>query len=659
MVTGTTNLPDYEVLDKVYDGWRNLVADGSVNRFMEIKITGALNTKMFGISGRANATIASIPGLSPLFSGSKYSDFTMAMAEARGHRLALGSDGFFGTMVPTVTVPENNRFGTGVYKDSLYTSSLGMFENLNLSVFDSDVTNVGTWAPGVYAWEGNLSYIPRATKNLSSGDILKISPGSALHGDILSRCAELIDKHNLRIAYKAPMLLAAGNLGHENYGMDKNGPMHSLCLPGLKPVVFWFDGTESNVGTVDTFNNTVMLQLYVEDNGTNTIYGFRFQSKTGAHAVLMNDNRYIGIDERVSGQGWHSNGADLAAVFGPEFTWAGVKYSLASVQDGKGKSPTITSVGGSYYQNSTGFIPLLGIPGKMDYLFMGTVTDAGEESYLVDGKEVYVAKITVDCKEFLVEYDYSWYEMYYKTGFGVYTPRNSNIQTNTLESWAEVKNYNLAVYGSKTQYSLTEADVKRTNLYRKYKKAQDKACREDKFLTLPFDDANTYAQMLSKSKPSNVFMNLVGGTQVTEVPFKLEMGKITMVSGTPTFTVAGGSAEAINDERYMEIVLQGIPRLPAAETALGLDPKEVTAQVGDKDVNTTVSLTSFTGKDDRFLWMDKEGAMVNGFPIIPAMTVDQRMVALGLNATQFNSMLQPTIRLIESLTADKLWIRFK
>lgn len=422
-MAGNTTLPNYDVLDKVYPGWRNLVADGSINRFMEIEIKGALKTKMFGISGKSNATISSIPGLTTVFNQSKFAQFTLAMAEAFGHRLVKGTSGYFGTMVPTVSVPENGRFGLGVYRDTLYNESLGMFANLNLSSFDDGVKVCGSWGVESYSYESGVTYVPgNGQKVLKNGEILRILPGSSLHGDIIDRINGLIDKHNLRLVYDVPMVISCGNLANESaHKMHQNGPMHSLCLPGLKPVVFWFDGLASNVGTVSTFNNTIMLTVYVEDNGTDSIFGFRFQKNTGCYAQLMQDDRYVASGKRVSNANFHARGAHLEAVFGPTITVKGTKYSLASVSDGIGSGPKITDVGGTYSMSSAGFIPLLGIPGKMNYLFMGDVSESIETSYLVDGKEVYVASTVVDCTEYLLKYDYSWYENYYLTGFDVYT----------------------------------------------------------------------------------------------------------------------------------------------------------------------------------------------------------------------------------------------
>lgn len=660
-------LPNVNVLDKVYPGWRSLVADGTINKFMSVKLTGALTTELFGISHAAGSDVSVIPGLSQIMLGSPYPNFAIAMADVNSHRLQIGDKGWFGTMTPTIIKRgDTSRFNEydSYNEDEVWANSYNAFGDIDF-VGNTEKIKIGSWLQGLYSYESSWGKTyPEGTDRkeyTTSAECWKYETGGAIHSILYGRAASFLSKYGYVVDPKLPIFVGFGNLLHTSFLPQGVGAFQDLCLPGRKIIKLQVPATEINVGTIETFNNTVFIAVSVHDSGSPSVLHF-YTSDNGTKSwvSLAHDNRYVPGTSRIIGQGIWSDPINLVAAYGTSVDVDGTKITCASVNDGLGTNgPMITDATGSWNKKSINFTPLLGIPGNMNYHFFGKVTES-EKQVVVNDKQITYSTINVEVAEFVMKYNFSWYENYYKTGFDVYTPRSSNIQANTLKTWAAISQYDLAVYGSTVAYNITEQMVKQTNLYRAYKRAQDKACRDDKFLELKFDDQNTYAQMLQKAKSGTVFMNLVSPSLNQTISVAYESGTIKMESGSVNFYPSSGEVQKeITDERYMELVIQGVSRVAAAETALGLVGNEVEAQVKGNTLTLKADYSSYTGANPDNVWMDKAGAMINGYPVISAMNIDQRVVALGLNATQFQPMLSPTLRLIESLTAAKMWARFK
>lgn len=659
-------LPHVNVLDKVYPGWRDLVANSTIKKFMSVKLTGALTTELFGISHNAGSEAAVVPGLSNIMLASPYPNFAMAMADCNAHRLQIGDQGWFGTMVPTIRNRGSmDRYDTYDWykKDTVFQGMINAWSDIDF-VSNTDKVKFGSWSQGNYEYQPSYTRTYAAGTDLSqyqsTAEVWRYAPGSETYDKIYGPAVRLLSNYGYEVDSLLPIFVCFGNLQHTNYLPQSHNCFQDLCLPGRKIIKIQVPATVANVKTIDTFNNTVVIAVSVKDSGSQNVLQFYTANGIG-YATLTRDHRYQPGSERTQYKGIWSFAENIVRAYGPQVLVDGVQVNSSAVNDGLGVTgPMLTDANGSWTKKSVNFTPLLGIPGNMHYHFFGKVTET-EEQVVVDDKQVTFSKTNIEVDEFLLRYNFSWYENYYKTGFDVYTPRASNIQTNTLESWKAVSAYDLAVYGSTVSYTLNEQMVKQTNLYRAYKKAQDKACRDDKFLELKFDDQNTYRQMLAKSKASTVFMNLVSPSLERTVNVTYESGTIKVESGSVNYYPSGdGQIEiGIIDERYMSLVLQGVARVPSAESMLGLIPSEVEFQVKENTLSIAPDYTSYTGANSNNVWIDKEGAMINGYPVISAMNIDQRVIAMGVNATQFQAMLAPSLRLIESLTATKMWTRFR
>lgn len=660
-------LPNVKVLDKVYPGWRNLVANNTINKFVSVKLKGALTTELFGISHAAGSDAAVIPGLSTIMLGSPYPNFAMAMADCNAHRVQVSDNGWFGTLVPTI----KNRGSTDRYMtynearvDPVFAKHINMFSDIDLRN-NVDKIKFGTWSQGAYNYQPNYTKTYPADTDLtafqSSAEVWRYASGSETYNKLYGRAVALLLNYGYEVDNLLPIFVTFGNLQNVSYLPQSHGCFQDLCLPGRKIVKIQVQASEINVGARGVFDNTLVVAVSIKDSGSKSVLNFYTASGGKAYSTLAHDNRYIIGANRVTNVGIWSNAQNLTRAYGPSVMVDGSSVTTSAVNDGYSDTgPMIDDSNGSWSKKSLNFTPLLGIPGNMNYHFFGKVSEV-ESQVVVDDKQVTYSVIDVEVSEFVMRYDFSWYENYYKTGFDVYSPRASNIQANTLESWKAVSQYDLAVYGSSVSHNVTEQVVKQSNLYRAYKKAQDKACRDDLFLDLQFDDKNTYRQMLAKAKPGTVFMNLVSPSLERTVGVSYESGEIKVEAGTVNYYPSneGLKESGITNERYLTLVLQGVNRVPSAETALGLVPGEVEQQVGDNSLSLAQDYTSYTGANPNNVWIDKEGAMINGYPVISSMNIDQRVIALGVNATQYQSMLAPSLRLIESLTASKMWTRFK
>lgn len=85
----------------------------------------------------------------------------------------------------------------------------------------------------------------------------------------------------------------------------------------------------------------------------------------------------------------------------------------------------------------------------------------------------------------------TWYAEYYKTGFGVFTPRSSNIQKNVLDEWEKLEYDELIVRGLATPYkfsmkvsTLPEAQI--------YAKARAKACKDNDWMAQLANESGTH-----------------------------------------------------------------------------------------------------------------------------------------------------------------------
>lgn len=111
------------------------------------------------------------------------------------------------------------------------------------------------------------------------------------------------------------------------------------------------------------------------------------------------------------------------------------------------------------------------------YLFNSkTVT---EETLTLNDQTILLKKIDVNVAMFCCKLNKSWYNDYYTTGFGLFKPRDSNIQTNILKSWNELQFNEFGICIDPAMSTISPQIVDETDLAVAYKRSRKKACKDD------------------------------------------------------------------------------------------------------------------------------------------------------------------------------------
>lgn len=675
-----TTLPNAKTLDKVYPSWRKLVSDGSVSKFIQADVVGAMQTSVFGLSSPFGSDVSATAGLQEIILESPYPNFATSMALSEEHFVQIGSDGCFGT-IRRSDMKQTHEFDT-----SLRPYHLNAVSQLKALPVHRGAGWVhrGKWSlAGAKTAEPIADDVAFSTLNASyANNLFTAAPGTDAHSAVLGLLVPAIQKLGYKVDRTLPVILthdnyngqAAGNANHSGemltqYSRSTAVVNTGFALPGRKVLRVYTPETGATLGGVDTYNTnyTRCFNIYIDDNGSpwTPVFFNNLHKYQGADAWIYygNDGRYIEPSKRTLS--WEfSTPALLRHLFGDQISIDGVKYNLISTNDGyQTTGPMITDkVMGSQKGLYINFTPLLGIPGALNYSFVGKVELGTSATYLVDGVEVTLDTYSIDASFFLARLNYDWYELYYKTGFDVYTPKTSNIQANVLDSWADIKAYGITVCAVKNEYMLTEQMIQALPAYQEYGRVRKKACKDNNFLQLKFDDKYTYRQVLDKAKPRNAFMQLV--STESHSSFKLNYQQITSVqvtNGVATFTILDGTVAPLSTEIYYQYLLTGKPAVSAITSALGADPlaiAEIQRQAKDvRGINTDASYAIGDGTND--FVTDRAAQTVNGFPIYPALSPTQRTYLMLTNISQYDNMLLPLIRVIQSLSAEKMWIRFK
>lgn len=671
-----TTLPNASTLSKVYPGWQKLVHDGSISRFITAKVTGSLTTEIFGVSSRFGSAVVATPGLQDLILASPYPNFATSMALSSEHYVEANKDGCFGTIRRADLQRASNPMKQIV---AMNIDGYSGFETTPLLKSDGWVHH-GYWSNG--------SFEPLAADKQETWDtirnesyakfVLSAPVDSAAHSRVVGTMNPTLSKLGFDVDNSLPLLCvgdnynfqAAGNSGMEIPGSYSAADRATICnaasgldLPGRK-IVWIFVINSATTGYYGSY--TWAYGIYVKDDGRLDVPCFMRNREQKTNAVYWNgiDGRYQTAIERTGTQHSSSHPSILRVLFGDTIKIDGYSYATAVINDGWAKSGPMISdrVNGTDKVRRINFTPLLGIPGSLEYSFVGDVTLIGDKVYLVDDVEVTVSEYSVDSSIFVASLDFNWYELYYKTGFDVYTPRNSNIQANTLESWSAIRDYQVTIAQTKASYTLTEQMIQALPAYKAYAKMRKKACKDNNFMDQSFDGVKTYKQVLAAAKPRSAFMQLLSDSAIREFSVSYQtLASVSMVNGVATGIQLDGTAVLVDVDVYCQYLMAGGARVTPVETALGIDAVTINAITAEKkDVpNVNLNPYAFGGDGSEDFTTNRFTQTVNGYPLYTALNPTQRTYLHLTNIAQYDAMVSPLIRVIQSLSADKMWARFK
>lgn len=133
---------------------------------------------------------------------------------------------------------------------------------------------------------------------------------------------------------------------------------------------------------------------------------------------------------------------------------------------------------------------------------------------LVGSVNVYFTEVTADTKSVWGTISTEDYQQYLSTGFGVYTPLKGDALTAVLNSWIKLA---VAGVGYKIKtVGCSGRSLKETSFYQQYGRARAKACKDNNYMDLPYNQEYTMKQV--ENKLSSVISRNVWIQPVNERP---------------------------------------------------------------------------------------------------------------------------------------------
>ena len=193
---------------------------------------------------------------------------------------------------------------------------------------------------------------------------------------------------------------------------------------------------------------------------------------------------------------------------------------------------------GSIEGMSLKFHPLIGLPPKEHNLFLGNCAPQ-------DGK---VSDFDIECALFQIERD--WIEEYQLTAHG------SNLKplaaSRVKDEWSEsLPPYvNIAFYN--TTFTVTSEDVLSTNIARRYKKAREKACKTDNFMSLEYASGVTYRDCVNSMSHNGLSVLSCYSDLALKAHAQRSQREtvVSVVVNYPNYSCVVGSAPAVNIPVY-------------------------------------------------------------------------------------------------------------
>lgn len=460
-------------------------------------------------------------------------------------------------------------------------------------------------------------------------------------------------------------------------------------LPGMKwMVVHWFHSGQTAWnkdywGWLDnalSSSNTYWTMLYIPiiDDGSVDIPMFWYTNELdGKHKLTtftVDDSRYA----------QHTHGMRYSA------TAYARHHASTSYQRPGGQSILASKIPEVGWTNNwesiySSFLPFLVCPLDDAHYVIGAVANE-MVSYQHKGARVEVLRVDAAVKEFYCKISKTWYEEYYTTGFGLFQPKNSNIQANILKDWnaLDFDSVGVCIVGAGQGFSSSNL-IENLPLFKQYARAREKACKSNDWYDQPYNENMTWGKVRSSINASpnrNVFFCLNGySTTPTGFNFKNEVMKGVSwttvekkVNGVAVkdaygysvylYTRAGTDAvvEANLDEtaevieRVMDEIAQGAtgPSMDMLGKKAGLYDSEI-AEVNSLKTELTASTLVRTAESLRFNMSNDyyfTQAMLgnNGYPAFSYMQSPAREMMVNRSYAELDKVFGPIVRVINSFT---------
>lgn len=254
-----------------------------------------------------------------------------------------------------------------------------------------------------------------------------------------------------------------------------------------------------------------------------------------------------------------------------------------------------------------------------------------------------------------------WYKDYLTTGYKIFTPRASNIQTKVLSEWDALAYNELVLRGLSTPYKFTMT-VNTLPEARVYAKGRAKACKDNDWLKQMADQSKTYTWGEVKSKsdafgPRAVFLSpqnsLVGSGGSIErtgdpVVYSLVNGQIQRVQGDVTVVLDSQNEDdrgvILYDKYFGKVTLSGT----TWDKIIVEDELELESMSDTEDFNFTTS--AILPGDSQANQLFGFGSWIDPFPKGDIRDLnDEQLFRLHIkNLMELDKMTAPLIKILNS-----------
>lgn len=361
-----------------------------------------------------------------------------------------------------------------------------------------------------------------------------------------------------------------------------NGALRKISFPDIKyvPLIIkinagsGIDNTPMCTPNGSSKRGAICWMIPVIDDMSPSVTGMLCgYSDSKRYLFEFKDSRYtstVSYNPIMAGHGWWQE------YFKPEgyVDVNGVSHSWLTVPT------TGFEVNNKLFKN---FLPLLQVPLDVQHFIVNTPVfkDIG---YDYDGKNVNVKEADFTVSMFATKVTKDWYRDYYKTGFGLYTPRASNIQTNLLAEWDKLEWNEMGVVIDVNNSTISPQIVSETPMAKKYIKAREKACKDNDWLSRDYAKGITNQSIYNKivAKPARSGFYSINGLSPS-------------VDFNPTFATGAYTVETVSvSEKYFVFTpVDGeVSKLPVNETSASIVLAELPSGIGfTAEVRTLVETT--------------------------------------------------------------------
>lgn len=210
--------------------------------------------------------------------------------------------------------------------------------------------------------------------------------------------------------------------------------------------------------------------------------------------------------------------------------------------------------------------PIFGPLGKFNVTLEGDILIGAESGFRLDefpDIPLTMKTIKIACKRSAALVTRTWYEYYYTTGLGIYTPRTSTIQQATLKTWTDDSVQAMGVVGYSSPMPIAGTIIDQLQIRQEYKRRKEAACEVDDFYTLKMYGNVTWATVKSNldaavsrnrfyspviDLPFDMGSDLVTGAESITYT-KTDVDSISRVTATSTqiYNLIDGTAEVAAD----------------------------------------------------------------------------------------------------------------